>query len=190
MLRDAPAPDHGGDGADRERASAAPRAAAKQHEYGEAAEEREDHERQPVAGEAVEEVPRVAVQQHEAGGRERPGDDRGDHRAGAEVALEGRAGAPGVADEEDRGDVRARGDEQGPDQQRQRVEPAVTASPAAFPTGTRPPAIAPTTVPMKKGVSSDAAPKSSSDTTRPRTRRAVLWNAKPTRAGRCRARPG
>ena len=55
----------------------------------------------------------------------------------------------------------------------------VTASPAAFPTGTRPPAIAPTTVPMKKGVSSDAAPKSASETTRPRDRRAVLWNAKP-----------
>ena len=31
----------------------------------------------------------------------------------------------------------------------------VTASPAAFPTGTRPEATAPTTVPMKKGVRTD-----------------------------------
>ena len=55
----------------------------------------------------------------------------------------------------------------------------VTASPAALPTGTRPPAIAPTTVPMKNGVSSDASPNSVSATARPRTRRAVLWNANP-----------
>ena len=35
----------------------------------------------------------------------------------------------------------------------------VTGSPAALPTGTRPPAIAPTTVPMKNGVRSEASPK-------------------------------
>ncbi len=35
----------------------------------------------------------------------------------------------------------------------------VTASPAALPTGTRPEAIAPTTVPMKNGVSSEKRPK-------------------------------
>ncbi len=54
-----------------------------------------------------------------------------------------------------------------------------TASPAALPTGTRPPAIAPTAVPMKKGVSSDATSKSRWDTARPRVRRAVLWKANP-----------
>ncbi len=43
----------------------------------------------------------------------------------------------------------------------------VTASPAALPTGTRPPAIAPTTVPMKNGVSSDASPEERSATARP-----------------------
>ena len=35
----------------------------------------------------------------------------------------------------------------------------VTLSPAAFPTGTRPPAIAPTTVPMKNGVRIELSPK-------------------------------
>jgi hypothetical protein len=55
----------------------------------------------------------------------------------------------------------------------------VTGSPAALPTGTRPDAMAPTTVPMKNGVSSDESPKSCSATCRPFSRRAVLWNAKP-----------
>ena len=54
-----------------------------------------------------------------------------------------------------------------------------TASPAALPTGTRPPAIAPTTVPMKNGVSSEATSKSPWETTRPRDRRAALWKANP-----------
>ena len=43
----------------------------------------------------------------------------------------------------------------------------VTGSPAALPTGTRPPAIAPTTVPMKKGVSTDASPKTVAASARP-----------------------
>ena len=43
----------------------------------------------------------------------------------------------------------------------------VTGSPAALPTGTRPEAIAPTTVPRKKGVSTDAAAKSGSARRRP-----------------------
>ena len=38
----------------------------------------------------------------------------------------------------------------------------VTGSPAAFPSGTRPDAIAPTTVPMKNGVSNEETPKSRS----------------------------
>ena len=48
-----------------------------------------------------------------------------------------------------------------------------------MPTGTRPPATAPTTVPMKNGVSTEARPKSRSASTRPRNRRAVRWNANP-----------
>ena len=44
----------------------------------------------------------------------------------------------------------------------------VTASPAALPTGTRPEAIAPTTVPMKNGVSSDERPNRRSATLRAR----------------------
>ena len=52
-------------------------------------------------------------------------------------------------------------------------------SPVALPTGTRPPAIAPTTVPRKNGVSTDASPKSVSAKARPRARRAVWWNANP-----------
>ena len=55
----------------------------------------------------------------------------------------------------------------------------VTASPAALPVGTRPPAIAPTTVPMKNGVSSDAKPNDDWASARPRKRPAVLWNANP-----------
>ena len=54
-----------------------------------------------------------------------------------------------------------------------------TGSPVAFPTGTRPDATAPTTVPMKNGVSSDESPKSRSARCRPASRRAVLWKAKP-----------
>ena len=77
MLGDAPAPDHGGDGADRERPGAAARAAAEQHEHGGAAEQRHDHERQPVAGEPVVDVPRVAAQRDEAGDGERAGGDGG-----------------------------------------------------------------------------------------------------------------
>ena len=56
----------------------------------------------------------------------------------------------------------------------------VTASPVALPTGTRPPAIAPTTVPMKNGVSSDASPNERDrPPPGPPARRAVWWNAKP-----------
>ena len=55
-----------------------------------------------------------------------------------------------------------------------------TASPAALPTGTRPPAMAPTTVPMKNGVSSDATLEEPLGTPPgPVTRRAVLWKANP-----------
>ena len=55
----------------------------------------------------------------------------------------------------------------------------VTLSPAAFPTGTRPPAMAPTTVPMKNGVRIELSPKISPAASRPRARRAVWWNANP-----------
>ena len=55
----------------------------------------------------------------------------------------------------------------------------LTASPAALPGGTLPDAIAPTTVPMKNGVSSEESPNSRAARSRPRERRAVLWNAKP-----------
>ena len=55
----------------------------------------------------------------------------------------------------------------------------VTTSPVALPTGTRPPATAPTTVPRKNGVSTEAAPKTVVASARPRGRRAVCWNAKP-----------
>jgi hypothetical protein len=55
----------------------------------------------------------------------------------------------------------------------------VTGSPVALPTGTRPPATAPTTVPRKNGVSTEASPKSLSASNRPRARRALWWNANP-----------
>ena len=55
----------------------------------------------------------------------------------------------------------------------------VTGSPAALPGGTRSDAIAPTTVPMKNGVSSDERPNRRSARSRPAVRRAVLWNANP-----------
>ena len=47
VLGDAPAPDDGDDGADRERAGAAARAASDEDERGGAAQQRRDHERQP-----------------------------------------------------------------------------------------------------------------------------------------------
>ena len=60
-----------------------------------------------------------------------------------------------------------------------RLTQLLTLSPAALPTGTRPPAIAPTTVPRKNGVSTDDAPNTVVESARPRARRAVCWNAKP-----------
>ena len=48
-----------------------------------------------------------------------------------------------------------------------------------MPTGTLPATIAPTTVPMKNGVSSDASPKMTSAARLAPIRLAVLWNAKP-----------
>ena len=50
----------------------------------------------------------------------------------------------------------------------------VTASPSALPGGTRPAAIAPTTVPMKNGVRSDESPKSARRSARPPARRACV----------------
>ena len=102
MLRDAPAPDHGDDRADGERR--APRA-GRRGEAGRARAMPQTSERitsgSAVAREPVEDVPRVCVEGDEADGRERPGDDGGGERAVGEVPLEvGRAGAPGVADEE------------------------------------------------------------------------------------------
>ena len=53
------------------------------------------------------------------------GRDGGRQRSGGEVALEvGGTGAAGVADEEHRRQVRGRGDEERPDQQRERIQPA------------------------------------------------------------------
>ena len=82
MLRDPPAPDHGDDGADRERPGAAARAAAEQDEHGGSAQHGHDHEREPVAGEAVVDVARVGAQRDDAGDGERAGDDGGRQRAG------------------------------------------------------------------------------------------------------------
>ena len=55
----------------------------------------------------------------------------------------------------------------------------VTASPAALPTGTRPEAIAPTTVPKKNGVTTDETAKARSARRCPETVRATLWKANP-----------
>ena len=55
----------------------------------------------------------------------------------------------------------------------------MTGSPFALPTGTRPEAIAPTTVPMKNGVSSDESPNRRSASSRPASLRAVVWKANP-----------
>ena len=66
VLGDAPAPDHGDDGADRERRGRRGARRGEQHEHGGAAQRRDDHERQPVAGEAVVDVARVGVQRDDA----------------------------------------------------------------------------------------------------------------------------
>ena len=55
-----------------------------------------------------------------------------------------------------------------------RLSQLLIGSPAALPGGTRPDAIAPTTVPMKNGVSSEESPNSRSARSLPRERRAVL----------------
>ena len=55
----------------------------------------------------------------------------------------------------------------------------MSGSPSALPIGTRPDAIAPTTVPMKKGVSTDETANSHIATRRPPTRAATSWKAKP-----------
>ena len=52
-------------------------------------------------------------------------------------------------------------------------------SPAALPTGTRPEAIAPTTVPMKNGVTTEETAKARSAKRWPETVRATLWKANP-----------
>ena len=125
MLGDAPAPDHGDDGADRERAGAAARAASEKDERGGAAQQRRDHERQSVARQAVVDVPRVVAQREDAGHGEDACRHGGRQRSGGEVALEvGGTGAPGVADEEHGRQVRRRGDEERPDQHRERIQPA------------------------------------------------------------------
>ena len=93
MLGDAPAPDHRHDGADRERAGAARRAAPQQDEH------RGPHSAETitsgrrVAGQAVVDVAGVGVQHDEPGDRERAGDDGGRERAHGEVALEVRRAA-------------------------------------------------------------------------------------------------
>ena len=55
----------------------------------------------------------------------------------------------------------------------------VTGSPSALPSGTRPEATAPTTVPMKNGVSSDESPNSAWETRRSRAPGASRWKANP-----------
>ena len=55
----------------------------------------------------------------------------------------------------------------------------VSGSPSALPSGTRPEATAPTTVPMKKGVSSDESPKHARARRRSRARGASRWKANP-----------
>ena len=110
-----------------------------------------------------------------------PAATTGGERARREVALEvGVAGAARVAHEEHGGEVGAGGDEQhARSSARAGFSQLVTGSPVALPTGTRPDAIAPTTVPMKNGVSSDERPKSRVASARPCSRRAVCWKAKP-----------
>ena len=56
----------------------------------------------------------------------------------------------------------------------------MTASPSALPTGTRPEAIAPTTVPMKKGVTSEESAESAlGEAPVAESPRAILWKANP-----------
>ena len=125
MLGDGPAPDHGHDGARREHASAAPSATAKQDQHCEPADEREHHERQPVAHEAVEDGACISVQHDQTDGSERSCDDGGNKRTVDEVALEvGRPGAARVADEEHARQVRAGGHEEGAGHEREQVDPA------------------------------------------------------------------
>src|SRR4051812_28987496 len=124
-LGDAPAPDHRGDGTGGERAQGPSAAAPEDGKQGGAAEEREHHQRQALAGEAVEDVASFVVEGNEAGDGEGAGDHGGGEGATLEVALHLLvAGAPGVAHEEDGGEVGAAGDEHRPDQQRQRLDPA------------------------------------------------------------------
>ena len=80
---------------------------------------------QTIAGEPVEDVPGATVHDGEAGCCERPGDDGRYQRAPGEVLLEiGAAGPPGVADQEHGGEVGTRGDEERPDHERERIQPA------------------------------------------------------------------
>jgi hypothetical protein len=83
VVSDAPAPDDGDDGADREGPGAAVCAAAEHDEHAGAAQQRHDHERQ-----AVVDVARPGVQRDDPGDRERAGHDGGHQGAGDEVQLE------------------------------------------------------------------------------------------------------
>ena len=88
MLRDAPAPDHGGDRADRQGAGAAPSAAAKEHEDRDAADQREITSGRPslVRPSKTNRASRCSATRPD--GRERPGHEACDECAVAEVALE------------------------------------------------------------------------------------------------------
>ena len=125
MLGDGPAPDHGRDGAHRQDAGSPLRAASKQDQYPDPADDRDHHERQPVALEAVEDVACISMQRDQTDNGERARDHGRNQRAPGEVALEvGRAGAARVADEEHARQVRAGGHEEGAGHEREQVDPA------------------------------------------------------------------
>ena len=98
-LGDAPAPDHRDDGADRQRAGAAARAAAESAPAPRARRApRAITSGSAVAGEAVVDVAGVVAEDEDPRERDRAGDQRRGQGAGREVALEVLvAGVAGVA---------------------------------------------------------------------------------------------
>src|ERR1044072_4625964 len=81
-LGDGPAPDHGDDGADRERAQSAPGAPEPQPEAADAAGDRDDHQRQALDDEPVVGIAGVGV----GGGGPRQGGERGGAGGGQRAA--------------------------------------------------------------------------------------------------------
>ena len=92
MLCDGPAPDHGDDGAGGEHARAPRGAPAEQDEHRDAADDREDHERQSVALQPVEDVRASAWRATRPTAASAPVTTRRDQRAAVEVRS--RSGVP------------------------------------------------------------------------------------------------